>query len=96
MFFAVFCFLTTCFTKGVHSIESANVIMKGYEIFYNFIKKHEALNGKTPSEMAIPSLQFETANRWLELIKLAIIIEIKLISKTFIVDLFSKYLYSLI
>jgi len=45
--------------------------MKGYEIFYNFVKKHEALKGKTPSKMAIPSLQFETANRWLELIKMS-------------------------
>ena len=42
--------------------------MKGIEIFYNFVKKHEALKGKTPSELAIPSLQFETPNRWLELI----------------------------
>jgi len=58
--------------RGLHgSIESANAVMKGYEIFYNFIKKHEALKGKTPSEMAIPSLQFETPNRWLELIKIA-------------------------
>ena len=45
--------------------------MKGYEIFYNFVKKHEALKGKTPRKMAIPSLQFETANRWLELIKMS-------------------------
>jgi len=45
--------------------------MKGIEIFYNFINKHGALNGKSPSELAIPSLQFQTANRWLELIKLA-------------------------
>lgn len=58
--------------RGLHgSIESANAIMKGYEIFYNFIKKYEALKGKTPSEVAIPSLQFEIANRWLELIRLA-------------------------
>lgn len=55
--------------RGFHgSIESANTIMKGIEIYYNFIKKHEALKGKTPSELAIPSLQFKTLNRWLELI----------------------------
>jgi len=62
---------TTSF-RGLHgSIESAYAIMKSIEIFYNFINKHGALNGKSPSELAIPSLQFQTANRWLELIKLA-------------------------
>jgi len=45
--------------------------MKGIEIYYNFIKKHEALKGRTPSELAIPSLRFETQNRWLELIMLS-------------------------
>ena len=58
--------------RGLHgSVESAYAIMKSIEIFYNFIKKHEALKGKTPSELAIPSLKFETANRWLELITLS-------------------------
>lgn len=58
--------------RGLHgSVESAYAIMKGFEIYYNFINKHGALNGKSPSELAIPSLKFETANRWLELIKLA-------------------------
>ena len=58
--------------RGLHgSVESAYAIMKGIEIFYNFINKHGALNGKSPSELAIPSLQFETVNRWLELINLS-------------------------
>ncbi|MCX6748714.1 MAG: DDE-type integrase/transposase/recombinase [Candidatus Pacearchaeota archaeon] len=58
--------------RGLHgSVESAYALMKGQEIFYNFVKKHEALKGKTPSELAIPSLQFETPNRWLELIQIA-------------------------
>lgn len=55
--------------RGLHgSIGSAYAIMKSIEIFYNFVNKHGALNGKSPSELAIPSLQFQTANRWLELI----------------------------
>ena len=55
--------------RGFHgSIESAYSLMKGLEIYYNFIRKHEALNYKTPSELAIPSLQFKTSNKWLELI----------------------------
>ena len=58
--------------RGFHgSVESAYSLMKGIEIFYNFVKPHEALKGKTPSELAIPSLQFQTPNRWLELINLA-------------------------
>jgi len=58
--------------RGFHgSVDSANVIMKGFEVYYNFIRPHEALKGKTPSDLAIPSLQFENKNRWLELIELA-------------------------
>ncbi len=56
--------------RGLHgSIHSAYSLMKGIEIYYNFIKKHEALNYKTPSELAIPELKFETPNRWRELIE---------------------------
>lgn len=58
--------------RGLHgSVESAYAIMKSIEIFYNFINKHGSLNGKSPSELAIPSLKFQTSNRWLELIKLS-------------------------
>jgi len=58
--------------RGLHgSVESANTLFKGMQIFYNFIDKHSALNGKSPSELAIPQLKFETPNRWLELINLA-------------------------
>lgn len=57
--------------RGLHgSVESANALMKGIEIYYNFIKKHEGLKGKTPSELAT-DLKFKTPNRWLELIELA-------------------------
>ena len=56
--------------RGLHgSINSAYSLMKGIEIYYNFVKKHEALNYKTPSELAIPELKFKTPNRWMELIQ---------------------------
>lgn len=43
--------------RGLHgSIHSAYSIMKGIEIYYNFVKKHEALNYKTPSELASQTL----------------------------------------
>lgn len=58
--------------RGLHgSLESAYALMKGIEIYYNFVKKHEALNYKTPSELAIPELKFKTANRWMELIEMS-------------------------
>lgn len=57
--------------RGFHgSIESANSIMKGYEIYYNFIRKHQSLKGKTPSELAT-EINFKTPNRWIELIELS-------------------------
>ena len=56
--------------RGFHgSLSSANSIMKGYEIFYNYIRKHQAI-GKTPSELAT-NIKFENPNRWLELIKMS-------------------------
>ena len=56
--------------RGFHgSVESANTLMKGYEVFYNFIRKHQALDGKTPSELTTDIRLKE--NKWLELIKLA-------------------------
>lgn len=57
--------------RGFHgSIESADSIMKGYSIFYNFIRKHQAINC-CPYELAIPNLKLETGNKWLELIELS-------------------------
>jgi len=56
--------------RGFHgSIESANSIMKGYEIFYNFIRKHQAIN-KCPYELAT-DLKLNSENKWLELIRLS-------------------------
>jgi len=56
--------------RGLHgSVESANAIMKGYEIYYNFITKHLALN-KCPYELAT-DLKLNSENKWLELINLS-------------------------
>jgi transposase-like protein/IS1 family transposase len=57
--------------RGFHgSVESAEGIMKGYEIFYNFIRKYQAIK-KCPYELAIPSLILSSENKWLELIRLS-------------------------
>jgi transposase-like protein len=45
-------------------------IVEGHRLYYNFIKPHEALNGKTPSEEA--GIIIEGNNKWLTLIKKAI------------------------
>ena len=37
--------------RGFGSLESAKAIMKGYEIYYNFLRKHQAIN-KYPYELA--------------------------------------------
>jgi hypothetical protein len=42
--------------------------MKGYEVFYNFVRKHQAI-GKTPSELATDIKL--NGNKWLELIYLS-------------------------
>jgi len=54
--------------RGFHgSIESADSIMKGYEIFYNFIRKHQSINC-CPYELAT-NLKLNNPNKWLGLIE---------------------------
>ena len=55
--------------RQFNQIDSAKAIMKGYEIFYNFCRKHQAIKCY-PYELAIPELKLGI-NKWLDLIKLA-------------------------
>jgi len=56
--------------RGFHGcMESASAIMKGYEIYYNFIRKHQGIDCR-PYELAIPNLELGK-NRWLDLIKMS-------------------------
>lgn len=56
--------------RGFHGgLESAQAIMKGIEIYYNFIRKHQAIE-KCPYELAT-DLKLKENNKWLELIKLS-------------------------
>lgn len=43
--------------------------MKGIEVYYNFITKHQAINC-CPYELAT-NLKLKSNNKWIELIKLA-------------------------
>ena len=42
-------------------------ILKGYEIFHNYIRPHMALDCKTPSEVA--GIKVEGNNKWITLIQ---------------------------
>ena len=56
--------------RGFHGcMESASAIMKGYEIYYNFIRKHQGIKC-CPYELAIPKLELGK-NKWLDLIKMS-------------------------
>ena len=56
--------------RGFHGcMNSAQILMKGFEIYYNWIREHSSLNNKTPSDLAV-SFEFNNDNRWLELINL--------------------------
>lgn len=57
--------------RGFHgSISSANALMKGWEVYYNFITKHQTIKC-SPYELACPQLKLTSNNKWLELIKLS-------------------------
>jgi len=56
--------------RGFHGcITSAQTLMKGFEIYYNWIRNNLALEGQTPSQIAVPNVQIENKNGWLELIE---------------------------
>jgi len=56
--------------RGFHgSINSANAIMKGIEIYYNFIRKNLAI-GCCPCELAT-DIKLKENNKWLELINMS-------------------------
>ena len=55
--------------RGFGSIKGANAVMKGYETYYNFIRKHQAINC-CPYELAVPELKLGI-NKWHDLIKLS-------------------------
>jgi hypothetical protein len=42
-------------------------ILKGYEIFHNYIRSHEGLDGKTPNEAC--GIEVNGENKWITLIQ---------------------------
>jgi transposase-like protein len=47
--------------------KSDTPILTGYQIFHNYVRPHEALEGKTPADLA--GIQVEGENKWLTLIQ---------------------------
>ncbi len=47
--------------------KSDSPILKGLQIYHNFIRPHQALNGNTPAEQA--GIKIEGQDKWLTLIQ---------------------------
>ena len=58
--------------RGFHgSVESADTILKGYVVYYNFVRKHQGINC-SPFELAT-DIKLKNPNRWIELIEMSCI-----------------------
>jgi len=52
-------------TRGLGGVETGRIMARGVKLYYNFIRPHSALNGKTPSDPA--GIKLKGRNRWLAL-----------------------------
>ncbi len=57
--------------RGSDDDLTAQELIHGLRVYYNFIRPHMALNGKTPAEEAEINLNLN-GNKWLSLIKKAV------------------------
>jgi len=56
--------------RGMKSDETAEELMNELRAYYNFIRPHMGLDGKTPAEASGLNLELE-GNKWLSLIRKA-------------------------
>ena len=54
--------------KGLKTRKSARLILDGWLVFYNYLRPHEGLGGKTPAEKA--QVKFPYKN-WLDIVRTA-------------------------
>ncbi len=54
--------------RGLDEQKTAQTMLEGMRIYYNFIRPHQSLNGKTPAQKANISLQLHR-DKWLNLIQ---------------------------
>src|SRR3989344_1099839 len=52
--------------RGFKSLSKANIIFQGLQVYYNFLRPHESLEGKTPAEFC--NVGLDVRERWLSLI----------------------------
>ena len=51
--------------RGVKKMDTP--ILTGYQLYHNYFREHEGLNGKTPAEIA--GIKVEGQNRWITVIQ---------------------------
>ena len=54
--------------RGLEEEPTAQTIIDGFRIYYNFVRPHLALNGKTPAQKANINIELKD-NKWFDLIK---------------------------
>jgi putative transposase len=52
-------------TRGLKKVDSP--LLKGYQIYHNYIREHEGLNGKTPAEKC--GIKIEGKDKWMTIIQ---------------------------
>lgn len=55
--------------RGMDNTTKTNAMLNGWFVYYNFLRPHSALDGKTPAEAA--GIQLNLENRWESIIELA-------------------------
>jgi transposase-like protein len=51
--------------RGMHNKETARLVMDGWLIYYNFFRPHEALDNKTPAQVAKADYPYKS---WLDMV----------------------------
>ena len=54
--------------RAMHNPDTSTDLLEGFRAYYNFVRPHMALEGKTPAQMAGMDLKLGS-NKWLDLIK---------------------------
>ena len=54
--------------RGLKEIPPSRIFIEGFKTYYNFIRPHMSLNGKTPAEMAGINLNLD-GNKWMNIIR---------------------------
>jgi hypothetical protein len=64
--------------RGMKSFESTKLLLEGYAVYYNCVRPHQSLGGKTPAQAA----RMEVPSNWKGLIDQATKQEAELLVRT--------------